>query len=387
MTYKVFFAWQSQKKQTEKYIKKELKRIRKELALENMDLELIFSPTQDLSGSPDIKNSIIEQIKSSDIFIGDLSFIDDRNSISNGNVLYEAGIADAFLGEERVVLICDENTVIEDIVFDINHKRISGINTAEEKSPLKYYIRAALEESDRTRYIKTYATGQYEEEILILLNYFYKYINMSKRTYDGVFTIPSIKEIEATLKESVFPEFILNADFCKIITQLEEKMLRLNQFSHKRIIWNVMNIITRLQDYQKFCTQTRYSFISIINNKTEEYNVYYSKNFFVKSKEEFSFDNRTVLFLENSMLLNGKHGFYPMDKRILKKDDPNYREETLPLDKGYQIVVSSRQAKIAENAINIVSSLVSNILLSIKGYLDYCEKSVSFETEILLTIN
>ena len=66
MTYKVFFAWQSQKKQTEKYIKKELKRIRKELALENMDLELIFSPTQDLSGSPDIKNSIIEQIKSSD---------------------------------------------------------------------------------------------------------------------------------------------------------------------------------------------------------------------------------------------------------------------------------------------------------------------------------
>ena len=169
MTYKLFFAWQNQKKRTKNYIQKELERAKKVLANEGMDLELIFSPTQDAAGSPDINNSIIEQIKSSDVLVGDLSFIDKEKSVSNGNVLYEVGIADAFLGEERVILICDENTAVEKIVFDINHKRISPINTTVTKSPLIHYVRAALEESDRNRYIKTYATDQYEEDILFLL--------------------------------------------------------------------------------------------------------------------------------------------------------------------------------------------------------------------------
>lgn len=91
-----------------------------------MELELIFNSTQDEAGSPDIKNSIIEQIKSCDVFVGDLSFfIDSEHCISNGNVLYESGVADAFLGEERVILVCDEKARIENIAFDINHKRIS----------------------------------------------------------------------------------------------------------------------------------------------------------------------------------------------------------------------------------------------------------------------
>lgn len=386
MTYKLFFAWQNQKKQTKKYIQKQLIQAKEELADEGMDLELIFSPTQDASGSPDINNSIIEQIKSSDIFVGDLSFIDDEKSVSNGNVLYEVGIADAFLGEERVILLCDENTEAEKIVFDINHKRISKINTTGGKSPLKHYVRAALEESDRNRYIKTYATDQYEEDILFLLNYFYKYINMPNLKYDGTFMIPPINEIEEILERSVFPAIVLNVDFCELIKQLEEKMLRLNQFSHRRIIWNVMNIITRLQEYQKFCSQTRYSFIGIMTDEKAQYNAYDAKNFFVKSMDEFSFDNKTILFLENCELLNGENGYYLMDKRIVKKDDNNYREEIVPLGKGVQRVVVSRNAHISKDAIKVVSSLVSNILLSIKEYLDYCEKTVVFETEVLLTI-
>lgn len=45
MNYKLFFAWQSQNKKTENYIKNELKRAKKELDKEGMKLELIFSPT------------------------------------------------------------------------------------------------------------------------------------------------------------------------------------------------------------------------------------------------------------------------------------------------------------------------------------------------------
>lgn len=167
MNYRIFLAWQSQNKNTERYIKQELKKVKAELASENKVIDLVFSPTQDESGSPDIKLYILEQIKSCDIFVGDLSFIDVESGISNGNVLYETGIADAFLGEERVILVCDENTTVEKIAFDINHKRISKINTRQEKSSLVHWVRAALEESDRQRYIKVYANSQYEEELNI----------------------------------------------------------------------------------------------------------------------------------------------------------------------------------------------------------------------------
>ena len=149
MNYRVFYAWQSQNKQTEQYIKEQLRRAKIDFESEGIGIDLILSPTQEKTGSPDIKVSILEQIKSCDVFIGDLSFIDLENNISNGNVLYEAGIADAFLGEERVILLCDENTKIEDIVFDINHKRVSRINSKREKSNIKMWIQGALKEADR----------------------------------------------------------------------------------------------------------------------------------------------------------------------------------------------------------------------------------------------
>lgn len=387
MNYRVFFAWQSQNKVTERYIKKELKRIQIELGKEGIDIEVIFSPTQDMSGSPDIKLSIVEQIKSSDVFVGDLSFIDCERKISNANVLYESGIADAFLGEERVVLICDENTTIENIAFDINHKRISKINTMVENSQMKLWIRTALEESDRNRYIKTYATNQYEDEILLLLNYFYKFINMQNPKYDiEKFCIPSVSETEKILEMSVFPAFFLNTDFDFFIEQLDEKLLRLNQFSHKRIVWNIINIITKLREYQKFCTQLRYSHIDIIENDKLQYNIYDANNFFIKSIKDFSFDNKTILFLKNSELIVGGDGTYVMDKRLYIKDDEKYKEGLLSIANGMQRVMSSKSAKINSRSIHIITPLVLNILSSVKEYLDFCGLEVCFETEVLITI-
>lgn len=385
MNYKLFLAWQSQNENTEKYIRKELKRIQKDLSKDGFEISIVFSPTQEESGSPDIKASIVEQIKNSDVFIGDLSFIDTEKHISNGNVLYESGIADAFLGEERVILICDENTIIENIAFDINHKRISKINTSQEKSQMKMWIRTALEEADRHRYIKTYATNQYEEDILVLLNYFYKFINMNNK-YTVEFVIPTVDEIEKKLSESKYPAFILNTDFNPLIEQLEEKMLRLNQFSHKRIIWNVINIITKLKEYQKFCTQIRYAHIIMIDNEQEQYNIYDAKNFFLKSMDDFSFDNKTVLFLDNSELIQGKNDYYVMDKRIYREDSKKYREELLPLAGGAQRVIAGRYAFINKDAISAIAPLISNILYAVKEYLDYCEMSICIETEALLTI-
>lgn len=47
-------------------------------------------------------------------------------------MLYETGIADAFIRDKRVILLCDENTIIGEIAFDINHKKISRIDTRKK---------------------------------------------------------------------------------------------------------------------------------------------------------------------------------------------------------------------------------------------------------------
>lgn len=386
MNYKVFLAWQSQNRDTERYIKKELKRTKDELTEEGKNIELIFSPTQEETGSPDIKLSILEQIKNCDIFVGDLSFIDAEKCVSNGNVLYETGIADAFLGDERVIILCDENTTIEDIPFDINHKRISRINTQKGKSGLKYWIRDALEESDRQRYIKTYATKQYEDELIILFNHFYKYVNMTKIKYGDEITIPNIDDIEKTLLESTFPYFFLHTDFTTLIGELENKLLKLNQFSHKRIVWYVMNIITKLQEYQKYCRQTRYAFIVDSVSKMAQYNVYDAQNFFLKRSSDFTTDLKTVLFSDNSEIVIGESGTLVMDKRIYTKDDRSYRREYIPMDREAQQVIVSKMVSINKEMISVISALVSNILFSIKEYLDYCDFRLVLETEALITI-
>lgn len=384
MSYSIFFAWQSQNRETQKYIKKELIRSQQELKTEGMEIKIIFSPTQDETGSPDINNTIIEQIKECDIFIGDLSFVDYDNCVSNENVLYESGIADAFLGEERVILICDQNTVIENIAFDINHRRISRFNT-QQKSSIKEWIRLALMEADRQRYIKTYATNQYEDELLTLINYFYRYINIENKRYTD-FCVPSLDDISQRIGNVKFPVFFLKTDFRGFIEQLEEKLLRLNQFSHKRVVWNVINIITKLKEYQKFCTQTRYSYINISETEKEQYNIYGAENFYLKSMGDFSFDHKTVLFLKDSKILIGKNGMFVMDERIFTDDIQNYKEEDITMNNGMQKVIVGKLATISEDAIPMISSLVFNILTSIEEYINYCNLSITLEADTLLTI-
>ena len=384
MNYRIFYAWQSQNKQTEQYIKEQLKKAKEDFEKEGVGIDLIFSPTQEKTGSPDIKVSILEQIKSCDVFIGDLSFIDTEKNVSNGNVLYETGIADAFLGEERVILLCDENTKIEEVVFDINHKRVSKINSTKAKSDIKIWLEGALQEADRQRFIKTYTIGKYEDDLIITLNYFYKFINMSKNEYSGEVCIPSLADIQHEIIQSKYPYFFLNVDFTPIIEGLEEKMVRMNTFSHKRIVWHVMNIITKLKGYQKFCSQLRYSFIKI-NDDFQQYNVYDVKNFFLKNAKDFEAEENSVLFADNIEMYQGESSSHIIDKRMYKEND-NYKTNFIKMDNGIQKIMVSKMSEIDSDVIEIISSLILNILTSITEYLKFCDLELEFETSALITI-
>lgn len=369
--YKIFLAWQSQNKTTASFIKRQLDKVKDEFEHIGIEVEIIKSPTQDESGSPDINDAIWKQIQSSDIFIADMSFVSDTIDISNGNVMYETGIADAILGSSRVIILCDENTNIEKICFDINHKRISKINTAnkDQHKDLFVWVKAAFEEADRQKYIKDFTNDTYAEELLFLVNYFYRLKEFNVNDYSSGLKMPVVEQISQSLKDSVIPLFYLSVDFTKYIKNLEEKLLQLYPFSHKRINWMIMNIISNLKEYQRYQDVTKYSFIQVAEIGKEQFNEYEQTNFYLKDKSGFSMDKKTVLFNANSKLYFGKNGWLILDGRVEKKDDNLFKHDMLLMnDSTMQNAVVSKMGKIKEDSINIMANLIQNILKAIFEY-------------------
>ncbi|CAM3606867.1 TIR domain-containing protein [Zobellia roscoffensis] len=99
--------------------------------------------TQKLAGSPNIVDSIFKKIKNSDIFICDVTII-NNNLISkifnnkktpNPNVLIELGYAINHLGWERIICVINNSICkIEDLPFDIKQNRISQYSPKEKKN-------------------------------------------------------------------------------------------------------------------------------------------------------------------------------------------------------------------------------------------------------------
>ncbi|MDD2563599.1 MAG: hypothetical protein PHU27_05235 [Salinivirgaceae bacterium] len=158
-SFNIFYSWQSDIPKNRNTIEsaivkaiKELKKIKqKEIELEiNLDRD-----TKDNSGSPDIADTIFMKILNSDIFICDVTIINNsllevdkkQRLTPNPNVLIELGYAIRHLGWERI--ICINNIHYgksEFLPFDIrNHRIISlNFNNHELKNDLKTVLKRAI---------------------------------------------------------------------------------------------------------------------------------------------------------------------------------------------------------------------------------------------------
>lgn len=130
----LFYSWQSDldKKQNNFFIKNCIEKAIKKL---NRDIQFEISldkDTQDNSGSPDIAETIFRKIRASDIFIADVTIINNNllTRLSNGrktpnpNVLIELGYAIKTLGKERVITIANLDFCrLEDLPFDVRNNR------------------------------------------------------------------------------------------------------------------------------------------------------------------------------------------------------------------------------------------------------------------------
>jgi len=161
MAITVFYSWQSDRGQNRGFIRSALDaaaaELREELALTEAPREVVVDQdTQGLPGSPAIAEAILTKIRSADIFIADLTFIDEDRDTGTGrrtpnpNVMLEYGYALHALGDARIIGVFNEEFGLPRYLpFDLAHRRWPirfnlSKNRQAEKKQLTSSLKQAL---------------------------------------------------------------------------------------------------------------------------------------------------------------------------------------------------------------------------------------------------
>ena len=374
MKYKIFLAWQSQNRTTSKFIKAQLKKSVALLSERGYDIVLIERPTQEDSGAPNINSVIWEQISDSDVFIADISNIiqNDQTIISNPNVMYELGIAEALLGAHRTILLCDENTPVDKVAFDINHNRISSIKTSNTNLfiDLADWLESALIEADKERYIKTYCVETFLEDLILITNYFYCLSNIRSQI-EKCPEFPTLDTIRESLTTEQYSSLFVNVDFNNLICIMEDKLQKLYAFSHKKLIWYVINIIKVLKDYQFILDNQKESPWTQELKKTANYIMLDKKSFFIKDVSDAIALKMSVYLNSNVVIYGDGTRLFATDKRLFKNLELRYQNITL--ESGEEMtMVNTKLFSLKPELVETFTQCIYNIFHSLEQFFDYC---------------
>ncbi|XID95018.1 hypothetical protein ACF3MZ_11100 [Paenibacillaceae bacterium WGS1546] len=125
---KIFYSWQSDSANNTNrgFIEKTLDSSIKEINIKyNLNIEL-DSDTRGEPGSPDISNTILEKIRNSFIFVGDVSYVAHlgNKGMPNSNVMFELGYAMSVLTDKNVIMVFNESSgELNKMPFDLGLKR------------------------------------------------------------------------------------------------------------------------------------------------------------------------------------------------------------------------------------------------------------------------
>jgi hypothetical protein len=159
----VFYSWQSDLdgKTTRSFIEEALKRAIKALQKDDtLDVEpVIDRDTKDVPGSPDIAKTILEKIDRAQIFVGDVTIVNqgEKRLTPNPNVVYELAYARRALGSEHIIMVINTAYGAQpDLPFDLRQHRaigyllpkdaeeIEGRSRADTRRDLEYRLKAML---------------------------------------------------------------------------------------------------------------------------------------------------------------------------------------------------------------------------------------------------
>ncbi|MEJ1341194.1 MAG: hypothetical protein RPU14_03850 [Candidatus Sedimenticola sp. (ex Thyasira tokunagai)] len=157
MEKRIFYSWQSDSPNNSNrgFINTALEQAIKEI---NADDDFSLIPfldrdTAGLSGSPDISTSIFDKIKSSDIFVSDISIINSHagdlsRPAPNPNVLIELGYAIGILDWSRIILVMNESFgSVGMLPFDLRGRRVLTYSmdpASSEKAPERKKVSSIL---------------------------------------------------------------------------------------------------------------------------------------------------------------------------------------------------------------------------------------------------
>jgi len=162
--YKLFFSWQSDRKDTKSMIFCALNRAKQELYQKGIVLE-IDQDTRNRTGKRKIEDEVIYKIEHCDIFVADLTPVTTiqfppqehklPKHMPNSNVMFEYGYAQKSKGENRMIILAsldaNNDEHIEYMPFDINHDTITLFESADDLKQITKWIGKIIEYVDKER--------------------------------------------------------------------------------------------------------------------------------------------------------------------------------------------------------------------------------------------
>lgn len=363
MGYKVFFAWQSQKKDINKFLKEQLKKTKNKLKEDNsIDIEIIYSPTQNDSGSPNIVDKIKEQIYSSDVFIGDITPIDDNNCISNSNVMYELGLAEVFMGESRVILLLSKDIDIKNMAFDINHKRISTFNI-KDKNFYKYlseWVFDGIKESEKQNFKKQYFCQKIINHMEILYNNLLRFIYTNEYKYEENYKNISVEEIENYIKKGEYSIFQITVNYTNMLEDINSSIQNLYTIVENKLILSLIRLSIELKRYIDLKEISKINVFECINGKTKIYNFMYREDFLLKDFKNYDFEN--PIYFRNDLVFIGEMPDKPIKDVFLTNSIKVL--ETIDTEKRYNMSLAELEIYkfINNDAVEKYSICIFNLL-------------------------
>lgn len=273
MTYKVFLAWQSELYDTQKYIKGQLRKVKNMFAEKGDNLDIIFYPAQNEAGSPSIPDLIIEQIKESDVFIADLSTVANLESgkeLSNANVMFELGVARAYLGENRIIILVDKDvTNIEKLAFDINHSRITSFDKADQSfyKNLCEYIIKAINYAKNQRNILNYSMNTILSHLLIIYNNCFRLLS----GYDETIEIRQVSDsLINSMKNKIFWAIQIYNNFEPMLFSMNENMRQVvnSDIFDQNYKMKLIDLMKAIEHYCFVFQKNSASFFSQVENES-----------------------------------------------------------------------------------------------------------------------
>lgn len=374
--YRLFQAWQNQDKEYTSFITKTIQDVVIIEKSKGIEIEVIRFPAQDEAGSPDVVNMVWEQIENCDIFVGDLTGIAEIEDhiLSNPNVMYEVGIADALLGEKRVILLCSKDTQIDKLAFDINHKRISPLNknNIKAKDYLCKWIEAAITECDIQQLQKDFIFMDLYDDLYIVYNNFMRIVYSEDYNYSlGVFP-PQLEIIEKNLKTAKLNELMLATNYFCVIDRIKSEIRTLYDSNNRRYLEDIIKIYQTLDQYNWFVHSINKS--AFLKNSGDLYKAILenSEAFYLTevkyAKESYS----SILFNKKFIYITGEPPFTNVFLKEMITDDvkKSCHIQRVPVSEGYLIAMNANTYTLVPEAVSSYSQYLFDVLMAIYSFMD-----------------